>query len=369
MEVYILLKHERLPLKGLCLVLYTMIALTGWLLLWRTSLQAVETKPHRDLYQFLDNDLGFSAEEFYEMKNGKIVTKKLIPSCRQEVAVFSIVRVNASREFFVRDYMQAANTIETAIAETWGTFNNPPELDDVKHLSLPSRDLEELVKCEPRDCKFKAPADAINRFRLLDRAAPDFEIQANTLIRQATLHYVREYLKNGSSGLVEYCDKENPVRLADEFRDLLDGSAYLYKYAPELQSYLEDFPNRRLLNTKDIFFWMKEDLGGKADRPIISINHTVFYQKPVDTRDLVVASKQLYATHYFEASLGLTATAADPENGGPGFYLMHINRSRIDIMRQIPRFLAQELIEGARDLLDRKMLMVKRQVEKAWSSQ
>ena len=44
-----------------------------------------------------------------------------------------------------------------------------------------------------------------------------------------------------------------------------------------------------------------------------------------------IASKQIYGTHYFDASLGLTVLVRDRSVSSPAMYLVYLNRSRVDI--------------------------------------
>ena len=46
----------------------------------------------------------------------------------------------------------------------------------------------------------------------------------------------------------------------------------------------------------------------------------------------LIASKQIYANHYFEASLGLTVALAAGQGPSPSFYLLYFNRSRSDAL-------------------------------------
>lgn len=231
--------------------------------------------------------------------------------------------------------------VETAAAYEKGEFSNPPERGDVETFTFPKSDLNELVDCRIGKCKVKMTAEGIKLFQKLDKSSPDFENQANRLVRQIAVEYVQSYLKGGNSALVEYHDKKSPVRKADEFHDLLKESPYVFNYIPELHKYLEDFPNSKLPGAKDVIYWMKEKLEG-ADRPIVSINHTVFYKRGAK-RATILASKQLYASHYFEAALSLTAMLKGPERSETAFYLLHIDRSRIDLLREIPGFFAESL--------------------------
>ena len=166
--------------------------------------------------------------------------------------------------------------------------------------------------------------------------------------------------------MIEYRDKKKPLQIVEEFNGLLKQSPYLDVYMPELREYLENFPHTQLSNVKNEMYWMVEQFGGKAKRPTISINHIMFYQP--ESGEMMVASKRIYATHYYETALGVTVIAKDPESPEPGFYLMHIHRSRIDALREVPGALAGDLFKGARELLNAKMTMVKENMEKLYQT-
>ncbi len=346
----------------LCLAVQTLLCLCTFIVLKTTPLMAEEQTLSGNLYQFLEDDMDFSKSELKNMRAGKVVTKQLDTKVKQEVPLVSIVKINVPKDFFIQHYEQEGMNIEMAKVEAGGMFGNPPEIADVEGLTMPSTDIGELKKCKIGDCKIKAPAEAIEVFRQLDESASDFKAQADALFRQEVVKYVQDYLKGGNAAMIEYQDKKNSIQIAEEFQDVLKRSPYLDVYMPELRKYLEDFPNSGLPNAKSDFYWMVENFGGKAKRPTLSVHHIVFYQ-PEAGGEMIVASKQLYANHYYEAALGLTVIVDDPENSELGFYLMHINRSRIDVLREVPGFLASDLFKGARTLLDEKMQLVKKNAE------
>ena len=74
--------------------------------------------------------------------------------------------------------------------------------------------------------------------------------------------------------------------------------------------------------------------------------------------------KQLYATHYFKASLGLTAILENPEDRGNSMYLINVSRARIDLLREIPGFMGGQLRRGARSMLYDRIKAVKTNMEK-----
>ncbi len=64
-------------------------------------------------------------------------------------------------------------------------------------------------------------------------------------------------------------------------------------------------------------------------RPVLTITHQTLYTlpagRPPPAPSAVIATKQIYATHYFDAALGLSLMFDD---GSAGFYLLSVNRAR-----------------------------------------
>ncbi len=315
------------------------------------------------LHYLLKNDMAFSKKEFSSFQAGKTVTKVLETDTKHEIGIFSIARINVSKDFFFRNYREKGMNMETASAGSWGIISTPPQLEDLKEITLPREDIEDLKNCEPGDSKVKAPIEALKKIEQLDAKAPDFEAKANLLIQQDTVDYLSKYLKDGNKTLVEYSDKKKPVQLAGQFQGLLKASPYLERYVPELYAYLNNFPSGRLDHAEDVFMWLKEDFDKGKMRPILSINHLVLYRPQGSEGDPIVALKQLYAAHYFEASLSLTVLFEDLDGSGQSIYLINITRARLDILREIPGIFAGKLYKGARNMIHERMSAVKRNME------
>jgi hypothetical protein len=64
-----------------------------------------------------------------------------------------------------------------------------------------------------------------------------------------------------------------------------------------------------------------------APKPTISVYHVTIWSDPENAGVAVIASKQIYDSHYFQAGLDLLAVVSAP---GGGFYLMDLYRARID---------------------------------------
>jgi hypothetical protein len=207
-----------------------------------------------------------------------------------------------------------------------GRFSNHPTLDDLKDLTFEARDLEDLKKCVVGNCKLKLSADMIERVqRNIDWDAPNYAIEATQLLKLMLLEYVRDYLTRGDVALIEYSDKEKSVRLADEQRTLTARSGYLNDFLTN--SSHNDTSATAVTNIENALVWSKIKFGLK---PVIAINHVSIYQNQNEIGpQVLIASKQIYANHYFDSSLALTGFVNVP-GANFGSYLIYENRSRAD---------------------------------------
>jgi hypothetical protein len=82
-------------------------------------------------------------------------------------------------------------------------------------------------------------------------------------------------------------------------------------------------------------------------RPVISITH-VAIAAAVDDGPVTYAigSKQIYAMHYFDASLGLTLLVPDRTAAAPATYVVYVNRSRIDLFDGFFGGVARKIVAG-----------------------
>jgi hypothetical protein len=321
-----------------------------------------------DLNVFLRNHLAFTPLDIGDLQRGQTVVK-LPPAMEQrEVDAFAITRLSVSPEFYANKFQDIVNFKKSDNVLEIGKFSNPPRIEDLSNLSLDPADIEAIRLCHINKCDLKMPARFIEQFMTsLDWTAPNYRERANTLMREKLLEYVKGYLRGGNAELAEYRDKSYPLRLVDEFRSLLQPSPYMYDYTPEIENYLETFPRTRPQDSKDFIYWSKEKFGLK---PVISITHVMIFKRPgPDGNDVVIASKGIYASHYFEASLGLTALVHGPASDPSHSYLIYLNRSRADGLRGPLSGMKRALIgsslrEGAR----KNMEMIRERLESEYHS-
>ena len=288
--------------------------------------------PLREPEAFLRKYIRLSDAERTAMQRGDAIAKLVQTSNKRELAVGGVIRLAVPSDDFaskIRDIVRyKANDAILQI----GRFSNPPRLEDLAGLTMEPADLASLKKCKLGNCDLRMPATEIERFRTeIDWKRKDAGTRASLLARQMILQYVTAYLAGGDSALAEYHDRKRALSLADETRSLMAASPYLREYVPEFHEYLEKYPAGRLEKVENLIYWSKEKFGLK---PVVSVTHMTIYTVVKDgVANVVVSSKQLYASRYFESSFALTVFV---EVAGPGpspaSYLIYLNRSRTDLL-------------------------------------
>ena len=276
---------------------------------------------------FLRRTIGLTDAQVADVEAGRVVTKQLPGADKPEMAAFGAVRVAADKDTYLtrvhdlKRFRQGPSTLQS------GTFQTPPVLADLDSLTLEEGDFNAARQCKPGDCDLKLARSAMDRIsRELDWKAPDARARATQLMKQMLVEYVAAYQRGGTAEMGTYVDNAKPLDTPAEFRRVLAASPYLLQYAPELKRSLEQWPQAKVAGTEDLFYWAKDKFGPK---PSIAIYHVTVWRDPADPARAAVASKQIYASHYFQAGLDLTALVDAPKPPG-GFYLVDLYRARID---------------------------------------
>lgn len=274
---------------------------------------------------FLRRVIGFSDAQIATVDAGQVVTKQLPAADKPESAAFGAVRLSGDHLALVHRFRRDVGVARSgeSILEI-GRFSRPPRAEDLAGLTLEERDFVAARECKPGDCHIKLSRSAIERMRQeIDWKAGDARGQASGLMKQMLVEYTAAYMQGGTAEMATYANKDRPLETPAEFRRLLAASPYLVEYVPALHRYLEEFPRGSLAGAEDLFYWQKDKF---APKPTVSIFHFTIWTDP-ERAAAVIASKRIYASHYFQAGLDLLAVVAAP---GGGCYLMDLYRARID---------------------------------------
>ena len=292
-----------------------------------------------DVRTMLASTLKFTAGDFADIEKGRIVKHGIDAPLSGEVAVVGGERVNAP----VASFIERVRNIETfkrgPDVIQIGRFSIPPEMRDLDALTVGREDAD-MRRCRIGSCDIRLPAAAIARFqREIDWTAPDADRRAGDLFKTILFEHVRAYTLGDRGRITEYNDEKRAVRPGDDFDALLKNAPYVGRLVPGFPAHLRDMRGQAVPGAEDFLYWSKEKFGLT---PFITVTHMVI--APASTGTYVVASRDVYSTRYFDASLSYTvATAAV---GTPDvFYLVYANRSRAAALKGAFAGLRRSIVE------------------------
>ena len=300
-----------------------------------------------ELQKLLREKAAFDDTDFAALQQNQPAVKLVPTSDKREVAVAGLVNIQTSADEFLKSYRESLTKKSNSAILEIGSIGNTPALADLQNLTLEARDIEDLKECVAGECQVKLSAPMIERFRKeIDWNASDYQLQATNLFKQMLVDYVRDYRTRGDAALMQYNDKRHEVSLAAEQRALATASGYVNDFLNAERSQLQV--------VEDAIVWSKIKFGLK---PVIAVNHVTIYRRDGDVGpQVLIASKQLYANHYFNGSLALTAFVKIPD-ASQGAYLVYENRSRADGLQgpfgRIKRGVVEKkAVEGLRAILE-----------------
>jgi hypothetical protein len=284
----------------------------------------------QSLVSFLQQSIGMTQQEISAAGKGRPFVK-LLESPDREVAVFGMVGILVPRKFYVNQIADAPSWVPDHSLTRFGRFSDPAAASDVQGVSVSHEDLVDLKGCRPGACVMKLSDTAIGYVEAnIGSGSPGADSVANTYFRRRMVEYVTAYRARGNAALLVYTDRKSASAAAEVFGGIVSRSPYMYRYAPSLQRYLENYPNDRPAGAREALFWSEDDLSGA--RPILSITQQVVYTPPEFLTCTLIASKQLYANHYLDGGLVLAdvVDAAHASGAAPAIYLVVLSRLHFD---------------------------------------
>jgi hypothetical protein len=320
----------------------------------------------RTLDEFLAQGVLTSADSS-SLTHGKAVARTLRTAEARDVAVFGAVQVDVPRSFF----MERQGDPHSRARAQGRPFSQPAATRDVQAFAVSDDDLKDLRDCRPGQCGFKLPATDIEHVRsTIDLAAPDARERVAAYARQRMAEYVTDYRARGNAAMIVYDDR-GTVRSSDAFAAMLRDSSFVFSTVPSLGEYLLNYPNGVPAGASDVILWSRDQMPNL--KPVVRITHEVTYS-PSEIEGLtLVAAKQIYANHYFEAGLEVLA-AADRASSGSGtasrgITVVDVRRYRFD---QLPSGgllnIRSRVTKGLLDNVATDVARMKRESEAAWAA-
>ena len=316
------------------------LGIAGILSLLTAALASGVTQSHTTANQahaLLRSTAAFTNAELARLDRGEPIAK-VLDTDRREVAIVGAVRIAGSQAQLFARYRIPSNVRTSDVVMETGRFSATPVPDDLRDLHFEDYDLDTIRTCKPGDCGVRLSTRDMERFaREVNWSGPNWKQQAGDLWRQLLAANANAYLANGTLG--DYRNKATPLDVADEFKILFQAFADFEKLSPEFMAHLRQFPAARLHGTEDFLYWSKDDI----NRPVTRVTHLSLYPAPADSnRPGLIATKQIYAAHYFDAGLGLTCAFND---GTSGFYMVSMNRIRTRSLTGFTRTLVRSIVQ------------------------
>ncbi|MFN7914574.1 MAG: hypothetical protein U0Q55_04495 [Vicinamibacterales bacterium] len=336
--------------------------------LWLVSVTHVSTQPARtssaEFETFLAQQMKATAADLGRLRQGVPIVIPMTAAVDREVAMAGVIRIDAPAERTVATisdierFERGKGFIQTR------KMSEPPRLDDFAAFQVNQEDFAALRKCRPADCDVKLGQSLFPVLNAINWSAPNVRDQVNTLARRGAFNLLEAYRQGGNEELAIYADSDRPTFVAREFADLVQRTSQLPSQLPDLARFLLDYPrvqNRAAFD--DFYYWSVAEFGLK---PVFRLNHVVIHRVPQPSPvRYAVATKQLYANHYFHTALEVRATV-DVAPDAASHYLVALTVVRSDGLTGLFGGMVKSKVQsGGRDGLLAALSKTKQVVEQA----
>ena len=293
-------------------------ALSGALALWADA-SVVPAEPF-DASQFLRTDAGFTESEVQRVYSGEIFVRGL-DADDDTVALAAVAVIAVPPKFFleqlrrIEEFKKSPEVLKTA------RFGAPPSTADMAQLSLEQGDLDAARQCRVGNCDLKLDARGIDKLRSVPATG-----DVMSALRAHLAEYAAAYLGQGNAALMTYNDHSRPATLLGQLERILKASPFIAREWPDVYSAIGGFSGKLPEGLQDFTYWSKEKVG---PRQSVTLTHVII--RPPSNGVAVVASKQIYASHYATASLGFTVLVDQGNDAGPRTLLVYLNRTPVDM--------------------------------------
>jgi hypothetical protein len=313
----------------------------------------------------LRKQLSLSDSELMSLTNGRPIVKTMPSAMGREMNTAGGVRIqSAAMARFVNQFKTLEGFKTSQFIKQIQKFSDPPKLSDLDALVLEQEDLDALRECRVGACDVQLAAGDIKRFNAeVNWRSPDAARAAASLYKAVLFAHLDKYRAGGMDQLLSYQDREATVKLAAEAEGILAATPSILEHAPAFKHHIRRYPAGASANIENFFYWSKETFGFK---PVVGLNHVSVYTD-ADTGNVLIATTQIYASHYLDGSLGIHALLPDSmSTNGPGFYWLYTNRTRIGRLGGLLGTIARPIAQRrARAGLMKSMQQTKQRFEAA----
>jgi hypothetical protein len=281
-----------------------------------------------DPFEFFQPSIHLTQEDRTQLDRDEPVAR-ILPNAGGEIAVFAAVRVAVDGNRLVAWIRRIDDLKRSLYVPAIGRISEPPRIEDLADLELDEDDLADVRACRSQNCAIALSAAEMTQLqRAASGAGSKWRAAVQREFRRIVFERINVYQRDGLSALAPIESGDTPIHSMERFSDVLAHSVFLQDHLPRLAEHLDKYPHAPMENAESFLYWSKERLAG---RPIVSVTHVTIVRGQDDgVPDALVTGKQVFATHYLNASLGTTAIVRG--HSGTGNYLVYVNRSDVDVL-------------------------------------
>jgi hypothetical protein len=303
----------------------------------------VAPQPPADLFAFFRPSVNLTPRDRARLESGTPLVS-VLDAKERDIAVFSAIELppTVTPERFIAWLHDVAEFRKSSYVTNVRRFSTPARLEELGELTLDDKDLDDIRECRPGQCGLKLSAAEIETLRnVVAGAGAGWKQAVQLAFRDIVLDRVRTYEVRGHAGFSAYFDRKRPRSPAGAFSGLLKRSTFLAARAPLVVGRLVDGDEAPAGRPDSFLYWSKEKIGGKS---VISATHvTIFRGDGIEMPAVLMTGKQIFATHYLDACLGVTGLVRDRQNARS--YLVYVNRSDVDLLGGFWGGIARHMIE------------------------
>jgi hypothetical protein len=291
-------------------------------------------------FAFFEPTVRVNAVERSSLDAGEVVAR-VLPSDDGHIAFFAAARLKAGPDALI-EWTRAIDELKRGpMVLAVGRFSDAVADDDLDSLSLEQGEIDALRRCRAGSCDFKLAVTEITQLQEALRAAgANWREAAQHEFRRILIARVRLHRDRGLLALPPYADHGGRMSVGEAFSAMTARSPYLTRAFPEVINSLVT-PQRMSLPARDAFYyWSRERYG--TGKTVVTITYVQLLGSERTAPQAMTVSTQLYASHYVDGALGVTAVVC---GAFASCYLAYLNRTRVDLLGGLFGGLKRAVIE------------------------
>jgi hypothetical protein len=281
-----------------------------------------------DPFGFFAPTVRLSAADKTRLANGDVIAR-VLPADDGHVAFFAAAQLDAQPDSLLV-WTRAIEALKQGpLVLDVGRFPEPVGDDALDALTLEEDEIDALTRCRPNGCDFKlAAAEILELQDAIRRAGTGWRDAAQRQFRRALIARVRLHRDRGLLALPPYADHGGRMSVGEAFSAMTSRSPYLTRTVPEVVNALLTPRRAPVQDEESFYYWSRERYG--AGKTVVTITYVQLVGAEMAGPRALTVSTSLYASHYIDGALGVTAVVCD-ETSRP-CYLAYLNRTRVDLL-------------------------------------